>query len=195
MSDTQLPLRTHPLTSAVTSLPARRALAVAAFVLLTAVGARVAVPMVPVPITMQTLAVSLAGLLLGARLGALSQVAYLALGAAGLPVFAQGVGLAAFFGPTGGYLLAFPAAAAFTGWFAARQRREGEGGVAWLALGTFLGTLVIFAGGWAQLAVITGDARRALEVGVLPFLLGDVIKVLLAVLVAGRLRRRTLELL
>lgn len=194
MRDTQLEVRAHA-PGALASMPARRALAVAAFVLLTAIGARIAVPMVPVPITMQTLAVSLAGLLLGARLGALSQVAYLALGAIGLPVFAQGIGPAAFFGPTGGYLLAFPVAAAFTGWFAARVTRPGAAGVAVLAFGTFLGTLVIFAGGWAQLAVITGDPLRALQVGVLPFLAGDVIKVLLAVLVAGRLRARTLGLL
>lgn len=191
---TRLETRTRTALDALASLPARRVLAVAAFALLTAIGARIAVPMVPVPITMQTLAVSLAGLLLGARLGALSQVTYLALGAAGLPVFAQGYGLAALFGPTGGYLLAFPAAAAFTGWIADRWQREGAAGMALQAFGVFLGTLVVFAGGWAQLSIVTGNAQTAFTLGVLPFLAGDVIKVGLAVLIAGRLRRRTRSL-
>ena len=189
---TRLESRTRGAYDALASLPARRALAVAAFALLTAIAARVSVPLLPVPITMQTLAVSLAGLLLGARLGALSQVTYLALGAAGLPVFAQGLGLPTLLGPTGGFLLAFPAAAAFTGWGAARVRQDGVAGTALLALVTFAGTLVVFAGGWAQLVVLGMGPQQALQVGVLPFLAGDVIKVLLAVLIAGRLRSRTL---
>lgn len=189
----RLESNTRSALDALASLPARRALAVAAFVLLTAIGARISVPMVPVPMTMQTLAVSLAGLLLGARLGALSQITYLALGAAGLPVFAQGIGLPALLGPTGGYLLAFPAAAAFTGWAAARVRHAGPAGTALLALVTFAGTLVVFAGGWAQLVVLGLSPQHALQAGVLPFLAGDVVKVMLAVLIAGRLRQRTLE--
>jgi biotin transport system substrate-specific component len=176
------------------ALLARRVLAVALFVALTALGARLSVPIGPVPVSLQTLAVSLAGLLLGARLGAYSQLTYLAVGAAGLPVFAQGAGLAYLLGPTGGYLLAFPVAAALTGWLAQRITTTGTRGVALLALATLLGTLPVFLGGWAQLTAYTGDPARAFAVGVLPFIAGDVVKVLLAVLVAGRLRRHTLAL-
>ena len=176
------------------ALPARRVLAVALFVALTALGARLSVPIGPVPVSLQTLVVSLAGLLLGARLGAYSQLTYLAVGAAGLPVFAQGAGLAYLLGPTGGYLLAFPVAAALTGWLAQRITTTGPRGVALLVVATLLGTLPVFLGGWAQLTAYTGDPARAFAVGVLPFIAGDVVKVLLAVLVAGRLRRHTLGL-
>ncbi|MFN2327253.1 MAG: biotin transporter BioY, partial [Gemmatimonadales bacterium] len=79
---------------------------VAAFALATAFGAHVAVPLTPVPVTLQTLFVVLAGAMLGPRLGAASQIAYLGMGIAGLPVFVGGFGLAYLAGPTGGYLLA-----------------------------------------------------------------------------------------
>jgi biotin transport system substrate-specific component len=191
MGELLLQVRRAVALDALGTLPARRVLAVAAFVALTALGARLSVPIGPVPVSFQTLAVSLAGLLLGARLGAYSQLSYLALGAAGLPVFAQGAGLAYLLGPTGGYLLAFPVAAALTGWLAQRvDGRAGLGGITLLALVTLAGTVPVFLGGWAQLSAYTGDPTRAFAVGVLPFVAGDVVKVLLAVLVAGRLRGR-----
>lgn len=191
MGELLLQVRRAAALDALGSLPARRVLAISAFVALTALGARLSVPIGPVPVSLQTLAVSLAGLLLGARLGAYSQLAYLALGAAGLPVFTQGAGLAYLLGPTGGYLLAFPVAAAFTGWLAQRiDGRAGLGAVALLALATLAGTVTVFLGGWAQLTAYTGDPARAFAVGVLPFVAGDVVKVMLAVLVARRLRGR-----
>jgi biotin transport system substrate-specific component len=181
----------------LTTVPARRVVAVATFTLLTALSAHASVwlPGMMVPVSMQTLVVLLSGLLLGPRLGAAAQTAYLMAGASGLPVFAGGLGVAYLFGPTGGYLLAFPVAAYVAGHVAAQAR----GGATWrtlvLAAAAVAATLTVYAGGWAQLAALTGDAGAALRLGVLPFLVGDVAKVVVAVIVAGRLRRRVLGLL
>jgi biotin transport system substrate-specific component len=182
----------------VTDPRARRAVGVLLFALLTALGAYVEVPLpgTPVPVTLQTLVVSLAGALLGARLGAMSQAAYVLAGALGAPVFAGGVaGVAHLFGPTGGYLLAFPLAAATTGWLAGRAADDGSlPGLVRLFAAILLGTLVIFAGGAAQLTLLTGDAARAIRLGVLPFLAGDVLKVVAATLLTRRLGARAREL-
>jgi len=181
----------------LTNVPARRAFAVLTFTLLTAVSAYVSVPLQPVPVSLQTLVVLLAGLLLGPALGATSQVAYVLVGAAGLPVFAGGAaGLPYLFGPTGGYLLAFPAAAAVAGFVAARTPdARGMATTLTLTLAAVLATFTVYAGGWSQLAFLTGDGANALRVGVLPFLVGDVAKIVVAVLLALRLRRRTFALL
>lgn len=176
----------------------RRAVAVVFFALLTALSAygEVRLPFTPVPITFQTLVVSLSGVLLGAHLGAASQALYLLAGAIGAPVFSGGAaGFVHLMGPTGGYLLAFPLAAAVTGWLAAKVREDRSFlDAVKLAEAIFLGTLVIFAGGAAQLALLTGDLERAIRLGVLPFLVGDVIKVGVALLIARRIRRKTLAL-
>lgn len=168
----------------------RKAVAVVVFAALTAAAARFAVPLpgTAVPFTLQPVAVLLAGLLLGPRLGAASQAAYLAAGAAGLPVFAAGGGLAYLLGPTGGYLLAFPAGAAVAGLLARR------GGLGRYAAGGVLGLATVHAGGLLWLAVLAGGAeavRRGLE----PFLAGDLLKVALAVTVAAGLRDRISRLL
>src|SRR6267143_5569385 len=107
--------------------PLERALPVLAFAFLTWVGARISVPlpMTPVPGTLQTLAVLLAGAILGARAGALSQASYVLMGMAGLPVFAlPGSGPAYLLGPTGGYLVGFVAAAFVVGSVLARFDRR-----------------------------------------------------------------------
>ena len=159
--------------------------AVAVFALLTALSAHVAVPLgvTPVPMTLQTLVVMLAGALLGPVAGASSQLLYLALGVAGAPVFAMGgAGLPWVFGPTGGYLMAFPMAAALTGWIAGR-----EGKVLRTSLGFVAATVVIFALGAAWLSVVTDLGRGALfAAAVQPFLPGAVVKVAIGV-VAARL--------
>jgi biotin transport system substrate-specific component len=158
----------------------RDALFVLAFSLGTALSAQIAVPLPfsPVPLTGQTFGVLLTGALLGPRLGALAMLLYLAEGACGLPFFAGGAfGAARFAGPTGGYLVAYPPAAAFVGWLATRgwDRRPGT------MLGAMLtGSVVIFAGGAAWLAHFVGGASHALTLGVLPFLPGDAVKALLA---------------
>jgi biotin transport system substrate-specific component len=88
------------------------------FSVLTAISAQVAVPVKPVPFTLQTMIVMLAGAFLGAKNGAYSQLFYLFLGSIGFPVFANGsMGIGVLFGPTGGYLLAFPIAAYIVGYF------------------------------------------------------------------------------
>ena len=150
-----------------------------AFSLLTALSAQAAVPLPfsPVPLTGQTFGVLLTGALLGPRLGFLAMLLYLAEGGVGLPFFAGGAGGASrLLGPTGGYLLSYPLAAAFVGGLASRgwDRRP----LTMLAA-MLLGSLVIFALGAAQLSHFVGT-KNAVGMGVLPFLPGDAVKALLA---------------
>lgn len=161
-----------------------RAVAVVAFAALTALGAKLAVPLpgTAVPFTLQVFAVLLSGIALGSRLGASSQLLYLGAGIAGLPVFMAGGGLAYLLGPTGGYLLAFPIAAAIAGWPAGRSR-----GALSIIVGAVLGVALIHAAGLSWLAILGGDPVAFRE-GVLSFLPGDVLKIALAVLIGGRLR-------
>jgi biotin transport system substrate-specific component len=197
MSPVMTQVRRVVAAEALNTVPARRILAVATFTLATALSARLSVyvPGMLVPVSLQTLVVLMSGLLLGARLGAAAQTAYLLAGAAGLPVFAGGMGAAYLMGPTGGYLLAFPLAAAVAGGVAAQARSAGFARTLGLTAAAALGTLTVYLGGWAQLSVWTGDMTAALKLGVLPFLMGDAAKVAIAVVLAGRLRRRVLELL
>jgi len=171
--------------TAVVSAPsrtARRALAAALGAALVALAAQIAIPLpgTPVPMTLQPLAVLLVGGWLGARLGAGALVCYLALGAAGLPVFTPyGLpGVARLLGPTGGYLLAYPIAAFAVGRLAGDGARWGR-----VTVAAFTGLALIHLGGLAQLLILTGSATGALRLGTLPFLVGDVVKVAIAVLV------------
>jgi biotin transport system substrate-specific component len=197
MSEVLTQLRRAASADILTTVPARRVLAVLTVVLLTAVGAHIAVPVpgTAVPVTLQTLVVMLSGLLLGPALAASAMALYLLAGAAGLPVFAAGAGTGYLFGPTGGFLLAFPAAAAIGGAVAASVRGTGMVRVAGYTLAAVLSAAAVFAGGWAQLSIMTGDPATAMRLGVLPFLPGDALKVVIAVTLATRLRRRTLSLL
>jgi len=140
----------------------------------------------PIPITGQTFAVLLTGMLLGSRLGAAAVIAYLIEGAIGLPFFAGGgAGLVRFFGPTAGYLVAFPAAAFIVGAFAEHGwDKRYETAVAAMAIGS----AIIFLGGWAWYAILMNTPPvAAFQIAVLPFLLGDAIKIALgaAVLPTG----------
>jgi len=129
---------------------------------------RIPLPFSPVPVTLQTMVVLLSGAVLGAAGGALSQVVYLALGAAGVVTFAGG----SLAGVTGGYLVGFVAAAAIVGATARRTDSALAVGGAMLA-----GELAILLLGAAWLAQVNGlTAAQALAVGVLPFLPGDAIK-------------------
>src|SRR5574341_241 len=143
-----------------------RACGVVLGALLVALAAQVAVPLpgTPVPMTLQPMAVLLVGGLLGARLGAVSMILYLAMGAAGLLVFTPTVplvGVARLLGPTGGYLLAYPIAAYAVGAFVPplRSAERGSGGEDWsrVAVGVLLGFILIHVGGLAQLAMLTGE--------------------------------------
>lgn len=150
-----------------------------AFSLLTALAAQIVIPIGPVPITGQTFAVLLTGALLGSRLGAMSMIVYLIEGAAGLPFFygAHG-GLAHLLGPTGGYLVAFPAAAFITGAFA---ENGWDKRFLTAVAAMFVGSVVILLSGWAWFAVVMHtQPLAAFQVSVMPHLVGDVIKILLA---------------
>ena len=149
------------------------------FSLFIAAAAQFAIHIGPIPITGQTFAVLLTGALLGSRLGAAAVIAYLVEGAIGLPFFAGGAaGIVRFFGPTGGYLVAFPAAAFVTGAFAEHGwDRRYASAVAAMAIGSAL----IFAGGWAWYSILTHTSPvTAFQIAVLPYLVGDLIKIVLA---------------
>ena len=149
---------------------------------LTAAAAQVSVPLpfTSVPFTFQPMVVLLGGLALGARLGAASQVLYLAAGIAGLPVFAASAtlppGALRLLGPTGGYLLAYPLAAFLVGTLAQRgfDRRYATSVLAMLA-----GLAVVYLGGALWLSASVG-AQAALATGVLPFIAADVVKLFAA---------------
>jgi len=133
------------------------------------------VPFYPVPMTMQTLAVTLVGAFLGWRLGAATVVAWLLAAAAGLPVLAGNhlAGPAAFVSPTAGYLIAFPLAAALTGYLAERGWNGKRGGLAFTAM--LLGNALCLVLGGAWLSVLIGP-EKAIALGVLPFLAGGLVK-------------------
>lgn len=172
----------------ITSVPVRRAVGILAFAVATALSARLALPIpgTPIPFTFQPLVVLLAGALLGARLGATSQLAYLAAGAVGLPVFAAGGGAAYLLGPTGGYLMAYPLAAFVVGAMA-------TAGAGRLVAGLLAGLAVIYTGGIAWLTVL-GSFDAAIVLGLRPFILADIVKAMLVAVVAVRLRGRAREL-
>lgn len=166
----------EPLTG---SSLARKALLVFGGSLFLAALSQITVPMLPVPMTLQTLAVMLIGLTFGGRMAAATVALYLIEGAAGLPVFAGFAGGAAHLvGPTAGYLFGFLGAAALIG-FAA------DNGLAksWMgAIGVLLaGEVLLFTLGYLWLGYMIGY-DKAWQFGVVPFLIGDVIKVALAVL-------------
>ncbi len=150
------------------------------FSLFIAAAAQFSIHIGPVPITGQSFAVLLTGALLGPRLGAAAVIAYLIEGAVGLPFFAPGgaPGLLRFFGPTGGYLVAFPAAAYIVGAFSEHGwDKRYPTAVAAMAIGS----AIIFLGGWAWFSVLTNTPPvTAFKLAVLPFLPGDVIKIALA---------------
>jgi biotin transport system substrate-specific component len=165
---------------------AEQAGAVLFVTVLTAIAAQISVPLpfTPVPFTFQPMVVLVGAAVLGSRLGMTSQILYLALGIAGLPVFAASPllpqGAARLLGPTGGYLMSYPAAAFVAGWLAERgfDRRYLTAVVA-----MFCGLLVVFAGGVSWLAVAVQPARGlsgALATGLVPFIVPDLLKLLLA---------------
>jgi biotin transport system substrate-specific component len=156
-----------------------------------AVGAWLQLPIGPVPITLQPLFVFLAGYLLGPGGGAAAVALYVAAGVLGLPVFAGGaLGIGVLLGPTGGYLVGMIGAAATTG-LAAPPGRP----LVW-ARGLLFGALAVavnYAVGAARLAqVLDLGVRQALVVGVAPFVVFDVVKVVVALVVARHLRAQRL---
>ncbi len=150
---------------------------VVAFSLLTALAAQVVIPIGPVPITGQTFVVLLTGALLGSRLGAMALITYLVEGASGLPFFSGGSGgIAHLLGPTGGYLVAFPAAAFITGAFA---EHGWDKRFLSAAAAMAIGSVLIMLSGWAWLSQFM-PAAVAFKLGVVKFIVGDIVKILLA---------------
>jgi len=163
---------------------ARRALMVLGGTALIAIAARASVPMFPVPMTLQTLAILMVGLTFGARMGAATLLAYLAEGAMGLPVFAGGgAGLAYMMGPTAGFLLGFVAMAWLAGLAADRGLAKGFVGT---AVAATLASAIIYIPGLAWPAAMMGKSIPDLLSGwMMPFLVGDVVKALIAALIVS----------
>lgn len=177
----------------VTDRTACRAIGVAVFVILTALGAfvRIRLPFTPVPITLQTFFVLLCGLVLGRRLGVAAQSAYLLLGAAGLPIFSgAGGGLFYLLGPTGGYIFGFLPAALVAGAFIRRVK----GGFFQVVAILCLADLLLLSCGVAWLKVILGySLGELLAIGFFPFLAGDLLKIFAAAAIYLRLKPRLSE--
>ncbi len=141
---------------------------------------RIVLPFTPVPLTGQTLAVLLVGAALGKNHASISMLLYLGMGIVGMPVFAGGAqGLAYLSGATGGYLIGFVAAAYIIGWLA-EQGLDRDFRTAFLPF--LVGEIVIYTFGVTWLTVYVGDLSKALVLGFHPFLVGDAIKIALAVL-------------
>ena len=157
------------------------------FSALTAVGAFIYIPLYPVPLTLQTLFTLLAGMTLGSVMGASSQIIYVLLGVVGLPVFAgfkAGIGI--LFGPTGGFLLGFIISAYVIGRIIETIK---EKNIFYYLLAGLIGTIIIYIIGVTQLSLITGiGIKKAITVGMLPFLPGDILKIIAASFIASKLK-------
>jgi len=156
------------------------------FVALIAVGAFIAIPIGPVPIVLQNLFVLLAGLILGPLWGLACVAVYLIIGLAGLPVFAGGTsGLGKLFGPTGGYLLGYLPCVFIT---ASVSKALGKK-TAFDILAMVLGSLIVYAAGVPWLKAVTGmSLEKAVMAGMVPFLVGDALKIMAAAFLAKTLR-------
>lgn len=164
---------------------------VALFVALTIASSkiRIILPFSPVPMTMQPMAVLLAGAVLGPWLGTASQLVYIMLGLSGMPVFAglPGAGPLVLIGPTGGYLMSYPIASFVAGWLSRKT-----GALVRTALALSAGLAIIYLFGLLHLALVTGTGGSgALVVGIAPFILKDLVSVGIASLVVVGLRSIT----
>jgi biotin transport system substrate-specific component len=159
------------------------------FVVLTALGAyvRIPLPFTPVPITLQTLFVMLAAAFLGANLAGLSQLSYIVLACFGMPLFTgASFGIAHLFGPTGGYLIGF----AFCAYICARLIRYKDS-LLWTIISFSLGSLIILLLGSLWLIISMGfDIKQAFVAGFAPFVAGDFLKVVIASLIFRKFKDR-----
>lgn len=159
------------------------------FAALTAAGAyiQVPIPFSPVPVTLQVFFVLLAGSMLKSKWGSLSMIVYTLLGVAGLPVFSGGSsGLGVLFGPTGGYIFGFIAAAFLIGKLAEEVERAGKSGLAVNVLNMSAGILVIYVLGVTQLMLVAEmGPRTAITLGAIPFIPGEIVKTAIAAYIAS----------
>jgi biotin transport system substrate-specific component len=181
LSRTQTPVLSRTLT---------RAVSIVLFAALTGLAARVAIPLpfTPIPFTLQVFVVLLAGLTLGARGAALSQMAYVSAITAGLPLDTRMLGPAVWLTPTAGYLVGFIAAAYVAGWIS--EQSAGRTRTALLAAG-LAGVLAIYFFGvlWLTIFFLRGDVAKGLLTGAAPFLVVDSIKAVMAASAAGLSRQ------
>ena len=163
----------------------------ALFAAITAAGAFIAIPIGPVPIVLQNLFALLSGLILGPVLGGAAVGLYLLAGILNLPVFAGGVGgLARFAGPTGGFLVGYLLMAITAGLAAGRPRVNTGISLPRLIAAVAAGLLVVYVPGVLWLKVSRNlNWARALMAGFVPFIIGDILKGIAAVLISPRLRR------
>jgi len=171
----------------MSKLSTRQMILISLFAALTAVGAFISIPIYPVPLTLQTLFTLLAAMTLGSVMGASSQIIYVLLGVIGLPVFAgfkAGIGI--LFGPTGGFLFGFIISAYVIGKIIEVKK---EKNFFYYSLAGLSGMIIIYVTGITQLSLITGiGIKRALLIGVLPFLPGDILKIITASFIASKLK-------
>ncbi len=148
---------------------------------LVALFAQIEIPMQPVPVTGQTFAVLLVGAMLGSKRGAAAMIAYIAQGGLGLPFFAGGAsGIGILTGATAGYLVGFVGAAYVVGWLAERGL---ERSVRTSIIPFLVGTVIIYVFGVTWLSIVLGSLSKAVQFGLLPFLAGDLIKLIAAAIV------------
>jgi len=170
-----------------------RVIGVAAFVVLTMLGAfvRIPLPFTPVPLTLQTLFVLLASAFLGKKLGVLSQGSYVLLGAIGLPLFTgTAAGLLYIFGPTGGYLLGFILASLAVG----SLLKHAKNFISSFLIFALADSLLLLTGAfWLKLTMHL-NLGQALFLGFLPFIAGDIVKIFLATLIYQRFNARAKEI-
>ncbi|MEO9685294.1 MAG: biotin transporter BioY [Tateyamaria sp.] len=166
------------------ALRLKQAALVVAGVLLLAIAAKIKVPMWPVPITMGTFAVLTIGAAYGARLGLVTIIGYMLVGALGFDVFAgssaEAAGLTYMMGGTGGYLVGYVLATLALG---ALAQRGWDRSVLWMALAMLIGTVLIYVPGLLWLGQLFGWDKPILAWGLTPFLVGDALKLALAALV------------
>lgn len=165
-----------------------RAFWIVTFALLTAAGAQIEIPHVPVPFTLQTFFVLVAAGVLGMRGGSFSMILYLLLGVLGFPVFSSGsFGIMKLLGPTGGYLLAFPVATVVIGAMLAHRKS-----LPWIAAAMCLGLLCVFAMGTTQLWIVSGTSfSAAFASGFLIFSWWDILKLAAAAAITNQVFKRS----
>ncbi len=156
------------------------------FVAFIAIGAFLVIPIGPVPIVLQNMFVLLAGVLLGPVWGLTCVAIYLLIGFAGLPVFAGGTsGIGKLFGPTGGYLLGYLPAVFVTASISKGLGKRMSSDI----IAMLIGSLIVYVAGVPWLKIVTSMTyEKALAVGMYPFLIGDVLKIIAAAFIAKTLR-------
>jgi len=174
----------------VSKINIRQMTLISLFAALTAVGAFISVPLYLVPLSLQSLFTLLAAMILGSVMGASSQIIYVLLGVIGLPVFAgfkAGIGI--LFGPTGGFLLGFIISAYIIGKIVELKK---EKNIFYYFLAGIIGTIILYIIGITQLSLVTGiGIKKAITVGMLPFLPGDILKIIAASFIARKFKMIT----